>query len=248
MRRLTLAPRDRRTALRLAVGIGALAAAAIFLRQISVPSAEGVVGAVRALGPLAPAALVLLYVPWLLVGLPTQPLTLAAGFAFGVAGGGIVGVAGLTCGSSVALLAARGIARPTVERLCARVPAFAPLRGAVAAHGFRVVLLLRLAPVMPVPFLSHLLGLTPVRLAHFVPATVLGTMPSTTAIAAVGALLRSTGARPDVAALRVEGVALAAALLASGLLAVAATRVLAREIESQKSRPANAVHPEAEAP
>ncbi len=240
-----LAPRDRSTALRIALGLVALAAAAVLLRRLSVPSAEGVVAAVRALGPLAPAVLVLLYVPWLLVGLPTQPLTLAAGFAFGVAGGGLVGVAGLACGSSVALLAARGIARPAVERICARVPAFAPLRAAVAVHGFRVVLLLRLAPVMPVPFLSHLLGLTRVSLAQFVPATLLGTLPTTVAIAAVGALLRSTGARPDVAALRVEGAALAAALLASGLLALAATRILAREMESHRSRDASAVHPEA---
>jgi uncharacterized membrane protein YdjX (TVP38/TMEM64 family) len=168
----------------------------------------------------------------MLLGIPTAPLALAAGFALGPFAGGLVAVAGCTTGACAAFLVARGIGHGAVERLSARTPAVAPVRRAVRARGFRIVMLLRLAPVMPVPFLNHVLGVTSVSLGKFFLATLLGTMPSAFLAASAGALFRSAGARVDEEVLRLHGAALAAVLLASAAAGALALRVLAHELAS----------------
>ena len=222
-------PISRALALRAGALTGLVAAAILAARSLPEPTAR-LADLAGGLGPAAAAALPALYLPWMVLGIPTAPLALAAGFALGPLAGGAVALLGCTGGACAAFLAARGFGHRAVERLAARFPAVPAVRRAVRARGFRIVLLLRLAPVMPVPFLNHVLGLTSLPLGPYALATLLGTAPGAFVAASAGAVLRAAGAEVGVAALPLDGAALAAAAAASLVLGGLALRTLAREL------------------
>ena len=222
-------PISRALALRAGALTGLVAAAILAARSLPEPTAR-LADLAGGLGPAAAAALPALYLPWMVLGIPTAPLALAAGFALGPLAGGLVALLGCTGGACAAFLAARGFGHRAVERLAARFPAVPAVRRAVRARGFRIVLLLRLAPVMPVPFLNHVLGLTSLPLGPYALATLLGTAPGAFVAASAGAVLRAAGAEVGVAALPLDGAALAAAAAASLVLGGLALRTLAREL------------------
>ena len=85
------------------------------------------------------------------------------------------------------------------------------------------------APVMPVPFLNHVLGVTSVPVGKYFLATLLGTLPSAFVAASVGALARSAGTHLGAEALKVDGAAVAAGRVASVGLGALAVRILSRE-------------------
>lgn len=124
---------------------------------------------------------------------PGSLLTLAAGVIFGVLEGTGYVFLGAVLGSTVAFLIARHVARPLVERRIKGMPRFARLDRAVAARGRRIVLLLRLSPVLPYNLLNYALGLTQVRLTDYVLASV-GMLPGTLLYVYSGSLIGDVAA------------------------------------------------------
>ncbi|XWS76434.1 hypothetical protein CRYUN_Cryun01aG0175900 [Craigia yunnanensis] len=61
---------------------------------------------------------------------------------------------------------------------------------AIERSGFKIVLLLRLVPLLPFNMLNYLLSVTPVRLGEYVLASWLGMMPSTFGLVYVGTTLK----------------------------------------------------------
>lgn len=133
---------------------------------------------VRAMGAWGPAAFVGGYVVAAVCGVPGSLLTLAAGAIFGLWAGTLWVFLGATLGASAAFLVARYVARGAVERRVAHDARFRAIDRAIAADGRRIVFLLRLSPVFPFTLLNYLLGLTRVRFADFVVASV-GMLPGT---------------------------------------------------------------------
>ena len=183
------------------------------------------VGAVRDLGAWAPAAFVAGYALAVVLGVPASLLTLAAGATFGLVTGTLVVLAGATLGAAGAFLVARHLARDLVRRRVLAHPRsqalFAAVDHAIAADGLRTVLLLRLSPVLPFSLLNYALGLTRVRFAAYLAASV-GMIPGTVLYVYSG---RVAG---DVAAAAAGAPARGAAdyaLLALGLAATALVAV-----------------------
>lgn len=129
-------------------------------------------------GQLGGAAFVLLYALATVAFLPGSVLTLSAGALFGVVAGTGYVFAGALLGSTAAFIISRRIARPAVERRIRRMPRFARVDRAVARGGRRVVLLLRLSPIMPYNALNYVLGITRVRTTDYLLASV-GMLPGT---------------------------------------------------------------------
>ncbi|MBX3472749.1 MAG: TVP38/TMEM64 family protein, partial [Planctomycetes bacterium] len=96
-----------------------------------------------------------------------------------------------TIAATAAFLLARTAARAAVERAARRHPRFAAVDEAVGEGGWRVVALLRLAPVVPFVALNYLLGLTPVRLGPYVLASWAAMLPATVVYVALGHLGRA---------------------------------------------------------
>jgi uncharacterized membrane protein YdjX (TVP38/TMEM64 family) len=143
--------------------------------------------AVGRLGPWGPIAFIVGYVVGVILWVPASLFTLAAGAMFGLGLGTVYVMIGAYIGATVSFLIARYAARGVLERRLAESARFAAIDRAVGRHGRRIVLLLRLSPVIPFSFLNYALGVTRVSLADYVVGMV-GMVPATMAYVYFGAL------------------------------------------------------------
>ena len=192
---------------------------------------------VDGLGFWGPAVFVLGYAAATLAFVPGSLLTMAAGAIFGLAKGTLLVFLGATVGSTFSFLVARYVARGAIERKLADRPRFRAIDRAVARQGLKIIFLVRLSPVFPYNLLNYGLGLTRIRLLHYVLACF-GMIPGTFLYVYYGKALGSLAAvAGGVAPERGPG---DWALLAVGLVATVgvtafvtriARRALAEEVE-----------------
>ena len=133
---------------------------------------------VDGLGLWGPVVFVLGYAVATVAFIPGSLLTLAGGAIFGLGEGTALVFVGASLGATGAFLASRYMVRGAIERRVAAEPRFAAIDRAVGREGFKIVLLLRLTPVVPFVLLNYALGLTRVRLSHYVSAFI-GMLPAT---------------------------------------------------------------------
>jgi uncharacterized membrane protein YdjX (TVP38/TMEM64 family) len=141
--------------------------------------AERLFAWIKALGPWGPVAIAAVYVPASVLFVPGTLISLGAGFLYGP----IIGTAAVSCGSTAGAAAAfvlgRTLFRPWIQDLVGSRAKFVALDRAVAAHGFRVVLLARLSPLFPFNLVNYAFGLTRISFGRFVLASWLGMLPGT---------------------------------------------------------------------
>jgi len=118
---------------------------------------------------------------------PVSVLTIVAGLAFGLAIGFPLVVVSATIGATLAFLVARYLVHERVESLIATRPRFKAVKAALSEGGWKIVGLLRLSPVVPFNLQNYFYGVTDVRLAEYVPATLFGIMPGTLLYVYLGA-------------------------------------------------------------
>jgi uncharacterized membrane protein YdjX (TVP38/TMEM64 family) len=133
---------------------------------------------VNGLGVWGPIVFIIGYAVAAVAFVPGSLLTLAAGAIFGLARGVVYVFIAAVLGSSAAFLVSRYLARAAIERRLVSNPRFAAIDRAVGAQGRKIVFLLRLSPVFPFNLLNYGLGLTQVRFADYVSASV-GMLPGT---------------------------------------------------------------------
>lgn len=133
---------------------------------------------VDGLGPLAPVVFIAGYVVATVAFVPGSILTLAAGAIFGVVRGTAYVLAGASLGSAAAFLVARYVLRPLVERRLAGNERFQRINRIVENEGGKMVLLMRLSPLLPFNVLNYALGVSKVRFVSYFLASV-GMIPGT---------------------------------------------------------------------
>ncbi|HEU4698835.1 MAG TPA: TVP38/TMEM64 family protein [Gemmatimonadales bacterium] len=234
---------SRRGAPRRMAALAAVVLAAVLAVALVGREAAGLVlrfaAWVQDLGGWGPAAFVAGYVLACVALVPGSLLTLAAGLLFGLVRGTLYVLAGATLGATAAFLVARHLARGRVARWVARDARLAAVDRAVGREGWRLVLLLRLSPVVPFSLLNYALGLTRIPLGPYVLASI-GMVPGTVLYVYSGTLLRGLAdLRAGAAVPRGAGywavlaLGLAATALVTLLLARAARRALARSTEGE---------------
>ncbi len=164
-------------ALRIAAVVALVAALLLFGRRVAgyLPEFSAWVDG---LGVWGPVVFVLGYTVATVAFIPGSLLTLAGGAIFGLAEGTALVFAGASLGATAAFLASRYMVRGAIERRVAAEPRFAAIDRAVGREGFKIVLLLRLTPVVPFVLLNYALGLTRVKLRDYVLAFS-GMLPAT---------------------------------------------------------------------
>jgi uncharacterized membrane protein YdjX (TVP38/TMEM64 family) len=186
-------------------------------------------------GAWAPVIFIALYVLAAVLLVPGSLLTLGAGAVFGLARGTLLVSVASTLAATAAFLLGRHLAREAVSRRIAGNERFTALDRAVAAEGWKIVLLTRLSPVFPYTLLNYAFGLTPVKLGHYVLASWLGMLPGTVLYVYLGTLAGEAAAGPRA---RTAG---EWALYAVGLAATAAVTVfvtrLARKALARRATP-----------
>ena len=110
---------------------------------------------------------------------PGSVLTIGTGFAFGLWKGFVAVSAGSTLGAALAFLVARFIARDKIEAIAQRNEKFRRIDNAIGKQGAKLILLLRLSPVIPFNLSNYFYGLTGVRFWPYVLASWIGMMPGT---------------------------------------------------------------------
>ena len=188
-------------------------------------------------GPWAATLLVLAWLPAALLLVPGSILTVGTGFLLGLGWGIPVVSAGSTLGATAAFLVGRWLGRDWVR---GRIGSRDALRGvdrAVEREGFKVVLLLRLSPLVPYNALNYALSLTGVRVRDFVLGSWIGMLPGTLLYVWLGAGARSLAA---VVAGTYQRPAAWLILFGAGLLATAAAVALV----TRAARRALAVDPD----
>ena len=190
------------------------------------PRLLNLVAHIQGVGPAAPVAFIFIYACAVVALIPASLLTIAGGAVFGLFRGVIYSLIGATLGSTGAFLIGRYAARRLVARRLAAMPRFVAIERAVSARGRRIVLLLRLSPIVPFNFLNYALGLTTISVWDFIFAS-LGTVP--------GAFVYSYAGKVTGEALALAGKAEVPknasyyAVLLAGLVAtIAATTVVTR--------------------
>jgi uncharacterized membrane protein YdjX (TVP38/TMEM64 family) len=152
--------------------------ALVLLGRVAGAALPRFAAAVERSGVWGPVVFVLGYALATVAFVPGSVLTLAAGAIFGLAKGTAYVLVAATLGASMAFLVGRYLARGIVEHRIRGNPRFAAIDRAVAAEGRRFVFLLRLSPVFPFNLLNYALGLTSVRFADYLVAS-LGMIPGT---------------------------------------------------------------------
>lgn len=190
-------------------------------------------------GALSGVILCLAWIPAAVLLVPGSILTLGTGFLFGGVWGLVVVSIGSTLGATAAFLVGRRLGRDWVRERIGGHERMRGVDGAIAREGLKVVLLLRLSPLIPYNALNYALSLTAVGLRDYVLGSWLGMLPGTVLYVALGAGARSlaaalTGAGERPAAwLALAAAGIAATAAAVWLVARAARRALAVRTEAE---------------
>ncbi|BAT77240.1 uncharacterized protein HKW66_Vig0019490 [Vigna angularis] len=142
------------------------------------------------LGPWGPLALIAVYIPLTILAVPASVLTLGGGYLFGLPIGFIADSIGSTVGSVAAFLVGRTIGKSLVVSRLKDYPQFKLVTIAIQKSGFKISILLRLAPFVPFSLLNYFLSVTPVPLGEYTLTSWLGMMPLTLALVYVGTTLK----------------------------------------------------------
>jgi uncharacterized membrane protein YdjX (TVP38/TMEM64 family)/rhodanese-related sulfurtransferase len=168
--------------------------------------AEAVQAWVSGSGGAGPLVFMGLYALGTVLLLPGAVLTLAGGALFGPLWGALYNITGATLGATLAFLVARYLAADWVERNSGG--RLRQLKQGVEREGWRFVAFVRLVPLFPFNVLNYALGLTRIRLWHYVVTSYLAMLPGAVAYTYLGYAGR-------------EAVAGAEGLIQKGLLALA---------------------------
>lgn len=139
---------------------------------------------VAGFGPWGPAVFMGGYALATVLFLPGSVLTLAGGAIFGPVWGTFYNLTGATLGAVLSFLAARYLASDWVARKAGG--RMKQLLDGVEAEGWRFVAFVRLVPLFPFNLLNYALGLTRIRLAHYVLASYLFMLPGAIAYTYLG--------------------------------------------------------------
>lgn len=222
--------------MRLAILIGCavtIALAAIFLPLGKILFAF--IETARALGPRGPLLLAVVYIPACLFFVPGMILALTAGYLFGVTIGTVAVSVGSTLGATAAFIAGRTLGRDLVEAGISQNPERMKIDRALTEHGFKVVLMIRLSPLVPFNVFNYLFGLSGISLRDYVIGSWLGMIPATVMYVYLGTLLKTFEESGGI-----PGGSGRATLLVGGLAAIIAVTVLAVSVVARIVREASA--------
>ena len=212
--------RSRRRIWPLVAAGGFLLAMVVVRRAIDVGShLEAARGWAAALGVLAPAVFVVVYLAATLLGVPGMPFTLLSPLLFGVGPAFVVMVVGSALSAALAFLIARYLARDALAERLAGTDGFARLSALVEEHDWAVIPVLRILPIAPFAVVNYGFGLTGISFWRYFGWSELAMVPMN-AVLVLGAGLLFDATTRGTASWPLLGAAAAAALVLIGLAAL----------------------------
>lgn len=214
------------------LGVALLVAAVVVFRRLG--GFDAAIDALRGLGPWAAPAFVLLHAAAVLALVPSVVPSLAAGGLFGIALGLPVSVLGAGLGAVVALGLGRTLARARIEARFAGDARFLALSRLARERGWKVVALARLTPVFPFTIGNYAFGVTSIPAAHYLGASMLGTIPSNAVYVYLGSVAGELARGEGAGRSGLEWGLLALGGIVTVLLAVYLQRIAKAELERER--------------
>jgi uncharacterized membrane protein YdjX (TVP38/TMEM64 family) len=152
----------------------------------------------------------------------------AFGLGLGICLGALAVFAGASAGALVAFLLGRYLFRDSVSNLSKNYTIFGALDVALAEKGFRIMLLLRLSPIIPFNFLNYIAGVTSISFWSYFWANF-GILPGTILYVFLGASAGSLAASGSSGANATVTIAVVVVGVVFGVLAIALTSYYARQ-------------------
>ena len=176
-----MTPETRRRLLLLVIVVAGIAAAVYWREQLSI---EVLTARVGQLGWIAPLVFIACYAAGAVLFLPGLVFTLAGGILFGPLYGTLYNLTGATLGATLAFLTARYIASDWVAQRTGK--RLQQLKNGVEEEGWRFVAFTRLVPLFPFNLLNYALGLTKIRLSHYIISSFVFMIPGGAAYTYLG--------------------------------------------------------------
>ncbi|MGQ0483704.1 MAG: TVP38/TMEM64 family protein [Pseudonocardia sp.] len=151
---------------------------------LGTPGPEVVEQLLRRLGWAAPVMFVGVCAVLTVLVFPKPVLAIAAGVVFGTAMGTVLVVLGSSLGAAGSYFIGRRAGREAVTKMVRGRSAL--IDRWLGSHGFIAVLYARLLPVVPFSLVNYTSGVSSIRFAEFIAATVVGIIPGTFVFAALG--------------------------------------------------------------
>ena len=165
----------------LLVVIAGITLAVMYRAQFDAAALQGWIEGAGLAGPLL---FMLIYALGTVFFLPGSVLTLAGGALFGPVLGTFYNLTAATIGATLAFLIARYLAGDWVERKTGG--RMKQLKQGVEGEGWRFVAFVRLVPLFPFNLLNYALGLTRIKLSHYIIASYLCMLPGAIAYTYLG--------------------------------------------------------------
>ncbi len=173
---------------------------------------------------------ILVYIAATVAFLPGSLFTIGAGLIFGVVVGTVAVSIGSVIGAALAFLISRYLAREKIKARFGSNARFRAIDTAIGREGWKIVLLLRLTPVLPFNVSNYLYGLTAVRFWAYVFASWIGMFPGTLLYVYIGSLgktgLEAASESTDMGKLVLNIVAFAATVAVTVYVTKIARRAL----------------------
>ncbi|MBI5309017.1 MAG: TVP38/TMEM64 family protein [Planctomycetes bacterium] len=161
--------------------IAGIATAITYRKQFDVTALESWLADA---GIMAPLLFMGIYAISTVLFLPGSVLTIAGGVLFGPVWGTFYSLTGATIGATIAFLTARHLASDLILRKTGG--RLRQLIDGVEAEGWRFVAFVRLVPLFPFNLLNYALGLTRIRLFHYVVTSYICMLPGAIAYTYLG--------------------------------------------------------------
>lgn len=133
---------------------------------------------INGFGFWGPAVFFLFYILAVVVLIPGSVLALVTGLAYGIWGLPLALLAA-TSGASLSFLLARHLVRSRVQTLTRHHLMWRAVEQEITESGWRIVVLVRLSPVLPFNVQNYFFGITRIPFFHYLPATIFGIFPGT---------------------------------------------------------------------
>ncbi|HYF37370.1 MAG TPA: TVP38/TMEM64 family protein [Prosthecobacter sp.] len=174
--------------------------------------------------------------------IPGWVFTLTAGLLYGLGSGAAIAHAGSLLGAVLAFLCGRYLVRGRVERLLRNNQKFAAVDQAIGRHGWKIVSLIRLSPIIPFFLQNYLYSVTCIRFWPYFFSTAVCTFPGTLFYVYLGAAGRYSvvGARPDGGPMQwvLMAVGFVATVAGTAYINKVAKRALTESVAKSPSSPA----------
>ena len=217
-------------------------ASASSVAAVFVPAAPWTAGLFEWLanaGPLGVAIYAAVFVVAAVCLVPGSILTIGAGVAYGLVWGTLIASTASAVAATAAFLVARTIARRRVAAWAQSDRRFAALDAAIGDHGLKLVILVRLSPLIPFNVLNYALGMTRVRLRDYALGSFLGMLPVTVLYVYIGSLAGQLAslARGTAHGGPLGHVVYAVGLVATVVVTIYVTRLARRALDAALAPP-----------